>query len=76
MVTLLALQVGLLLGGAFLVELIFSWPGIGLYAVQSMLAVDFPAIMGVTLLLVIIYVIINLIADVINSSLDPRIRLA
>ena len=75
MVTLLALQVGLLLGGAFLVEIIFSWPGIGLYAVQSMLAVDFPAIMGVTLLLVIIFVLVNLMADLINGSLDPRIRL-
>lgn len=75
MVTLLALQIGLLLGGAFLVEIIFSWPGIGLYAVRSMLAVDFPAIMGVTLLIVIIYVLINLLADLIYGSLNPCIRL-
>ncbi len=75
MVTILALQIGLLLGGAFLVEIIFSWPGIGLYAVRSMLAVDFPAIMGVTLLLVIIYVLINLLADLIYGVLNPCIRL-
>lgn len=74
-VTLIALQVGLLLGGVFLVEVIFSWPGIGLYAVKSMMAVDFPAIMGVSLLLVVIYVLTNLAADLLYGVLDPRIRL-
>jgi peptide/nickel transport system permease protein len=49
-VTLVGLQVGYLLGGDFLVEIIFSWPGIGYYAVQSMTTIDIPAIMGVTLL--------------------------
>lgn len=75
-VTLIALQVGLLLGGVFLVEVIFSWPGIGLYGVKSMMAVDFPAIMGVSLLLVMIYVMTNLVADLLYGVLDPRIRLA
>ncbi|MCL5257491.1 MAG: ABC transporter permease [Chloroflexi bacterium] len=74
-VTLVGLQVGYLLGGDFLVEIIFSWPGIGYYAVQSMTTIDIPAIMGVTLLIASIYVLANLVTDLTYSFLDPRIRL-
>lgn len=73
--TLVGLQVGYLLGGDFLVEIIFSWPGIGYYAVQSMTTIDIPAIMGVTLLIASIYVMANLLTDLTYSFLDPRIRL-
>ena len=73
--TLVGLQVGYLLGGDFLVEIIFSWPGIGYYAVQSMTTIDIPAIMGVTLLIASIYVMANLVTDLTYSFLDPRIRL-
>ncbi|MGD1992060.1 MAG: ABC transporter permease [Anaerolineae bacterium] len=74
-VTLIGLQTGNLMAGVFLVEVIFSWPGLGSYAVRSVLAVDFPAIMGVTLLIAVIYVFTNLLVDVSYAALDPRIRL-
>lgn len=71
--TTMALQTGALLGGVFLVEIVFSWPGIGFYAMKSILALDFPAIMGVTLLITVVYSLANLAADVAYSFLDPRI---
>lgn len=71
--TTMALQTGALLGGVFLVEIIFSWPGVGFYAMRSMLSLDFPAIMGVTLLFTLIYALANLVADLLYSILDPRI---
>jgi len=74
-VTELGLHLGWLLGGAvFVVELIFSWPGIGLYAIKSILALDYMPIMGTTLIMTLIFVIINLIVDVSYTFLNPRIR--
>ncbi len=67
------LQVGTLLAGSILVEVVFSWPGIGLYAVNAISNLDFAAIMGVTLLISVIYVIVNLIVDIGYLLLDPRI---
>jgi peptide/nickel transport system permease protein len=75
-VTLLGLQVGNLLGGAFLVEIVFSWPGIGFYSVQSIRAFDYSAIMGVTIVIAVVYTLINLLVDVIYVLLDPRIAYA
>jgi peptide/nickel transport system permease protein len=72
--TILALQVSALLGGVFIVELIFAWPGLGLYSVESILALDYSPIMGTALLLTVIYVIINLAVDVLYAVFDPRIR--
>ncbi len=63
----------LLLGGAVVTETVFSWPGIGRYAVGSMLSLDFPAIMGLTLLSTITYVFINFAVDIAYVILDPRI---
>jgi peptide/nickel transport system permease protein len=71
--TLMGLQVGNLLGGAFLVEIVFSWPGIGFYAVQAIRAFDYSAIMGVTIIVAIAYTLINLIVDLLYAVLDPRI---
>ena len=71
--TTMALQAGALLGGVFLVEVVFSWPGIGFYAMKSLTSLDFPAIMGVTLLVTVIYALANLIADIAYCFLDPRI---
>lgn len=71
--TILGLQVGTLLAGSILVEVVFSWPGIGLYAVTAISNLDFPAIMGVTLLISLTYVIVNLIVDLAYIVLDPRI---
>lgn len=65
-----------LITGAVLAETIFSWPGIGRYAFQAATNLDFPAIMGVTLLVAFLYIIINLIIDLLYGLVDPRIRTA
>ena len=72
-VTSLGLQVGLLLSGAFLVEIVFSWPGIGRYAVQAILQIDYNAIMATTLIIALIFVLVNLFVDILYLFLDPRI---
>jgi peptide/nickel transport system permease protein len=64
-----------MLTGAFFVEVIFGWPGLGLYGVHALLALDYPAIMGITLLGAIGFVLINLLFDLLQASIDPRIRL-
>ena len=74
-VTLIGLQAGALMSGAFLVEVIFSWPGIGFYGVRAVIFLDFPVIMGVTMMVAIIYVLVNLVVDLSYSALDPRITL-
>jgi len=71
--TVLGLQVGYLLAGNFLVESVFNWPGIGLYAVNAIRNLDYAAIMGVTIIISIIYVMVNLIVDLLYVVLDPRI---
>lgn len=73
-VTLFGLQFGHLLSGAILTEAIFSWPGVGSYALQSVYTLDFPAIMGITLVVSLMYVLINMLVDVAYAFLDPRIR--
>jgi len=75
-VTQLGLQVGLLLSGAFLVELVFSWPGIGRYTVEAIQQVDYNAIMATTLLIAVIFVLMNLVVDILYLFLDPRIDYA
>jgi len=73
-ITIIGIMYGVCLAGAVLTETVFSWPGVGRYAVQSIMYVDFQPIMGVTLLTTIVYIIINLIVDISYSLLDPRIR--
>ncbi|MGH7212537.1 MAG: ABC transporter permease, partial [Acetobacteraceae bacterium] len=72
-VTLGGLAYAQLLSGTVLTETIFSWPGLGRYTFQSAVFLDFPAIMGVTLLVAIVYVIVNLLVDVSYALLDPRV---
>lgn len=72
-VTVIGLAYGSLLQGAVLTETIFSWPGIGRYATYSVINIDVPAVMGVTLLAAIIYSLVNLIVDLLYARLDPRI---
>ena len=74
-ITVLGLQFGYLLGGTVLVEYIFSWPGIGLYTAQSITSSDYSAIMGVTVLIAVMYVLVNLVVDLCYAAIDPRIRL-
>jgi peptide/nickel transport system permease protein len=73
-VTSLGLQVGLLFSGAFLVEIVFSWPGIGRYAVKAIESVDYNAIMATTLIIAVIFVLMNLVVDILYLFLDPRIN--
>jgi peptide/nickel transport system permease protein len=73
-VTITGLSIGELLGGAILTETIFNWPGMGKYVVDSVNFLDFPAIMGFTLVVSFAYVMINLAVDVIYAFLDPQIR--
>ncbi len=73
-VTMLGVLYGSLLAGAVLIESIFAWPGIGRYAFRASTSQDFPAIMGVSMLIALIYVISNFIVDILYFFLDPRIR--
>jgi peptide/nickel transport system permease protein len=68
------LQLGLLLSGALLVESIFSWPGIGRYTAQAIISSDYNGIMGVTIVLAVIYLLINTVVDLLYAWLDPRIH--
>ncbi len=72
--TVIGLQLGSLLGGAVLTETVFSWPGIGNYTVQCILKSDFPVVQGVVLLIAAVFVVINLIVDIVYAFIDPRIK--
>lgn len=73
-VTIIGLSYGNLLSGAVLTESIFAWPGIGRYMFRASTSQDFPAIMGGSILIAFIYVVVNLIVDILYYFLDPRIR--
>ena len=72
--TVIGLGLGNLLGGMVLVETIFSWPGVGQFAYQSVLSADYPAIIGVALLIALNYMVINTIVDILYGIIDPRVR--
>ncbi|GAA0951174.1 ABC transporter permease [Nonomuraea longicatena] len=74
-ITVAGLAFGSLLSGTVLVEAIFAWPGIGQYAYKSATTLDLPAIMGVGLVVGVVYLVINLIVDVLYGVIDPRVRL-
>ena len=73
-ITMLGLQFGWLLGGTVLVEVVFSWPGIGNYMYNALQTFDFPAIMAVTVIITIGFVLVNLVVDFLYPIVDPRIR--
>lgn len=72
--TVLGLQTGYLLSGAILVELVFSWSGIGLYTAQSIGTADYNAVMSVTLVVAALFMAVNLLVDVLYALADPRIH--
>ena len=74
LVTVIALAYAGLLEGAVLTETVFSWPGLGLYLTVSLLNADMNAVLGATLVIGLIYVILNMLADVLYRMLDPRVR--
>ncbi|MEB3101535.1 ABC transporter permease [Ferviditalea candida] len=73
--TVLGLVFSYSLLGSFFVEIIYNWTGMGSYAVKSIISMDYPAIMGVTVLIAFVYVLTNLITDILQAWLDPRITL-
>ncbi len=73
--TVLGLTFAYSLTGAFYVEVIFNWPGLGLFTARSFLNLDYPAIMGVTLFAASGYIIINLVIDLLQAYIDPRVSL-
>lgn len=73
-VTIIGIQIGYLLGGTVLVEVVFSWPGLGRYAVASIFNFDFYSVIGVTLVISTVFVLTNFGVDLIYRVLDPRQR--
>jgi peptide/nickel transport system permease protein len=74
-VTVIGLNFGRLLSGAVVIETVFAWPGLGLYAFRSATSLDLPAIMGVGIVVATIYILTNLLVDIAYAVIDPRIRL-
>ncbi|HEU5368417.1 MAG TPA: ABC transporter permease [Ktedonobacterales bacterium] len=75
LITIVGLQIGAILGGAFVIETIFLWPGIGALAVQSIFSKDYPVVQGTVVLVAFSYMLTNLLVDLSYAFLDPRIRL-
>jgi peptide/nickel transport system permease protein len=73
-ITVIGLQVGLLMGGAIITERIFSWPGIGQIAYESIYRRDYAMIQGVVLYGALLFVLVNLLVDILYAVLDPRVR--
>jgi len=73
-ITVVGLQFGSLLGGAVLTETVFAWPGMGRLIVDSILARDYPMIQGSILIFGLLYIMVNLIVDLIYAYVDPRIH--
>ena len=65
-----------LLGGSAIIENVFSWPGIGFYAVQAVFARDYPVVQAYVLIVAVLFVLVNLCADLLQARIDPRVRLA
>ena len=74
-ITMFGMSIGGLMGGATIIETIFEWKGVGKMAVDAIAVKDFPVIQGYILWMAVIYVMINLIVDLLYRFLDPRIRL-
>ena len=73
-VTLIAINLGFVIGGAITVEVVFNWPGLGTLTVDAVSARDYPVLQGIFLLLSISVVAANLVADIVYGGLDPRVR--
>jgi len=75
LVTVVGLQFGYILGGAVVIETIFTWPGVGLFTIQAILNRDYPVVQASVFILATAVVLINLVVDLLYVWLDPRIRL-
>ena len=75
-VTIIGMELGTLLGGAVITETIFAWPGVGRLAVQAIYNRDYPVVQAAVFLLASIFVLVNLVVDLLYTYLDPRVKLA
>ena len=75
MVTVAALMVGRLLGGAVVIEVVFAWPGLGRLLLEGINNRDYPIVQATLLFVVLIFVVVNLITDFLYVYLDPRVQL-
>lgn len=73
--TIIGIQFGSLLGGAVLTEFVFAWPGIGRLLVDSIFSRDFPVVQGIIIVFALLFIIVNLVVDVLYSYVNPKIRL-
>ncbi len=73
-ITVIGLQVGILLGGAILTETIFSWPGLGKFLIDAIYKRDYPIVQGVILFFSLVFVLVNLLVDLLYITIDPRIE--
>jgi len=73
-ITILAIQLGSLMGGNVVVETVFNWPGIGLYFVTAIQWLDYAPVIGIAVMIATIFVLFNFIADVVYALVDPRIK--
>ena len=73
-VTIIGLQFGALLGGVIIIEIIFSWPGIGQLLIPAIMRRDYPLVQGCILFIAVVYIFVNLIVDIIYAYIDPRIK--
>ncbi len=74
-ITLLGLQLGVLLGGAVITEVVFSWPGLGSLTIEAIQKRDYPVVQACVLLISLTYVVVNTLTDLVYGWLDPRVRL-
>jgi peptide/nickel transport system permease protein len=74
LITALSINFGYILGGVVVVESVFSWPGVGMYAVQAIFDRDIPVVQGYVLMFAMIFILMNLLVDMSYFILDPKIR--
>ena len=74
--TISGIQFAALLGGVIVVEVVFAWPGLGLLVYDSVAARDYPVLQGAILLIAVIFLLVNLVVDILYAAIDPRIRLS
>lgn len=75
-ITIVGLEIGSLLGGAILTETVFSWPGVGRLTVEAVTNRDYPLMQATVLFLAVVFVVVNLVVDILYAFLDPRVRLS
>jgi peptide/nickel transport system permease protein len=72
--TIIGLTLGDLMGGSVMIESVFQWPGIGKYVADAIVYVDFPAVMGATVVFCAMFIFINLVVDILYTVIDPRVK--